>query len=119
MLSLCYAVTDCGLWRWESEVKGLVRKRLDADGDVSLNCRLRVKKVEADLLHAMVDERRNRLGPKVASIGAAVVALLRIALNCLRDHRWSYQSEEPLQEAEAIQEGLRVLKGKRKAKRGK
>ena len=93
------------------------RKRLDAAGDVSLNCRLRVKKVEADLLRAMVDERRNRLGPKVASIGAAVVALVRVALNCLRDHATYYQSEEPLQESEVIQDGLRTVRRSRRRKK--
>lgn len=96
----------------------MARKGLRREAGVSLVCRMRLKKVEADLLQAMVDERRNRLGPRVASLGAAVVALLRVAFNCLREHSASYQSDEPLEENEALQAGLRVLKGKRKAKRG-
>lgn len=103
------------------EDKHLARKGLSQDGDVSVTCRLRLKKVEKDLLQAMVDEKRLALGPRVASIGQAVVALLRMAFFCLKEHgaRWSPPQGQALTEEEAIQSGLRVLKGKRKAKRGR
>lgn len=65
----------------------------------------------------MADGERNALGPKLTSIGQAVVALLRVGLNCLKDHTEKYASPDYLTEDEAIQAGLRLLKGERKRRR--
>ena len=91
------------------------RKGLRDTDEEYLSCRLRVKKVEADIIKAMAEQKRNALGPGVTSVSKAVVLLLRLAFNCLREHTARYASPEALTEKEAIAAGLRLLKKKRKS----
>lgn len=98
------------------------RKGLRLVDGASVVCRLRLKKVEKDLLQAMVDERKVALGARITSIGAAVVQLLRVAFFCLKEHgsRWTPPEQTPLTEDEAIAAGLRIVRRrKRKAGRAK
>lgn len=86
---------------------------------ISRVVRIRLEKVESAILDRMVTEGCRLEGsPRRPTLGQAVVALLRVAFNCIRCHTDKYADPEPISDETALQLGLR-LPPRRKRRRSK
>ena len=92
--------------------KALGRKGLRGGDEVSVVARMRLKKVEKDLLDTVLEQKKVAGGARVTSIGSVVVELLRLAFYCLKEHgrRWTPPEQTPLSEEEAIAAGLTIVR---------
>lgn len=81
---------------------------LSGRDEVQILCKVRVKKIEKEVIRFIAIEEFGPCRSRKPAIGKALVYLLRVALNCFREHTDKYQNPTPITQKRAIAEGLRT-----------